>query len=225
MKKLNLETGILFTFIAIIIGIIAIVIFFTFNSSLNLKNNNNLESPNSNNNETNKAKDIPLQLPKTTTIETQFSTFSTTIFDKDENRIFNINLATSILNNKIIKKGETFSFNKTIGPMGKKDGYKIATGFDTNGKTIKVPAGGMCQISSTIYNTALIANFEIIERHSHSKRVYYVPADKDATVYYDSVDLKFKNTSENDIKIIATTDGHTVTVSFNKIEEKTLPPS
>ena len=99
-----------------------------------------------------------------------------------------------------------FLLIKQFGSMGEKDGYKKATGFDSKGKKIKVAAGGMCQISSTIYNTALLANFEIIERHPHSSRVYYVPVNKDATVYYDSVDLKFKNTLPNNVKIIATTD-------------------
>ncbi len=106
--------------------------------------------------------------------------------------------------------------------MGEKDGYKEATGFDANGNKIKVSAGGMCQISSTIYNTALEANFEIIERHPHSRRVYYVPVDKDATVYYDSLDLKFKNTTDYDIKVVATSDEYNVTIKFMKLEEKEI---
>ncbi|MEG2348211.1 MAG: VanW family protein [Clostridia bacterium] len=153
------------------------------------------------------------------TKEVEIANFSSSIYDKDENRIFNIGLAISKLNDVIIKKGENFSFNHTIGPMGQKQGYKEATGFDTNGNKIKVFGGGMCQISSTLYNSALIANLEIIERHPHSKRVYYVPKNKDATIYYDSLDLKFKNNTNNDIKIVASNDNVTVIIKLIKIEK------
>ena len=219
MKKTNNESIIILIFILIILLIIGTLIFIFYNSSNNLNNNNN------NNNNVNiydsKKNDIPKPVPpkKTTIVEKELSTFTSTIYDKDENRIHNIKLATEKLNNTILKSNETFSFNTTIGPMGEKDGYKKATGFDSSGKIIKVPAGGMCQISSTMYNTALIANLEIIERHPHSRRVYYVPVDKDATVYYDSVDLKFKNTLQNDIKIFASTDGNNVTITFKTLEE------
>lgn len=235
MKKINSESTVSFIFIIIILAIIIITIYLVINSSKTLKNNsvsnssNNLSDENNNDNNdnstTNNSKNITTtdeEEKQTTIVETQIATFTTTIYDKDENRIFNIELATSILNETIIKAGETFSFNQTIGSMGESDGYKLATGFDSEGNKIEVAAGGMCQISSTIYNTALIANFEIIERHAHSSRVYYVPVDKDATVYYDSVDLKFKNNLEYDIKVIATTDGNNVTVTFNKLEEKEI---
>jgi vancomycin resistance protein YoaR len=101
--------------------------------------------------------------------------------------------------------------------MGEAQGFKKALGFDSNGRKIKVFGGGMCQISSTIYNTALNLNLEILERHPHSRRVYYVPKDKDATVYYDTLDLKFKNNTNYDIKIIATSDNSNVTIKFMKI--------
>ena len=209
MKKINLESIIILFSTLAIIMIIIVLIFTIYNSSTSLSNNNN----NNNNNNTtinNKVKDNEIDKKENkkniSIVETQISSFTTTIYDKDENRIHNIKLATEKLNNHIIKANEVFSFNQTIGSMGEKNGYKKATGFDSNGKKIKIAAGGMCQISSTIYNTALIANFQIIERHPHSSRVYYVPVDKDATVFYDSVDLKFKNTLQNDIKILATTD-------------------
>ncbi len=105
--------------------------------------------------------------------------------------------------------------------MGQEQGYKEAVGFDANGNKIKVFGGGMCQISSTLYNAALMANLEITERHPHSRRVYYVPKDKDATIYYGSLDLKFKNNTENDIKIIATNDNVNVTIKLMKLEKQT----
>ena len=102
-----------------------------------------------------------------------------------------------------VKKDEEFSFNNTIGPMDEAHGYKEAVGFDTNGKKIKVSGGGMCQISSTLYNSVLIAGLQVTERHPHSRRVYYVPKDKDATILYGSLDLKFVNNSGSKVRIDA----------------------
>ena len=150
--------------------------------------------------------------------ETEIAKYSTTIYDTEEARIHNIKLAISKLDGKIIESGAEFSFNDTIGGMGKEQGYQKATGFDGNGKKIKIYAGGMCQISSTLYNAALIANFEITERHAHSRRVYYVPKDKDATVSYGGANLKFVNNRDNNVKILATTDGHEVAIKIMEIE-------
>lgn len=151
-------------------------------------------------------------------IEKEISKYTTTIYDTEESRIHNIKLAVSKLDNTIVESGQEFSFNETIGPMDEKQGYQKATGFDGNGKKIKIPGGGMCQISSTLYNAVLIAKFEVTERHPHSRRVYYVPQDKDASVAYGGADFKFKNTSNNNIKITATTDGHDVTIKLYSIE-------
>lgn len=103
--------------------------------------------------------------------------------------------------------------------MGEENGYKLAKGFDDDGKLIDIPGGGMCQVSSTLYNVALIANLEITERHPHSRRVYYVPVDKDATIYYPSLDLKFINNTGYDLKISAQNDNYSVTIKMYKIEQ------
>ncbi|MBQ8043298.1 MAG: VanW family protein [Clostridia bacterium] len=143
-------------------------------------------------------------------------TYTTKIYDKDENRIYNIKLASERLDGHTVAAGEEFSFNNTMGEMGKADGYKKAVGFDSNGKKIKVFGGGMCQISSTLYNAVLASNLEVTERHAHSRRVYYVPKDKDATVFYGGPDFKFKNTSDSNIMICISTDGYTVTVTLKQ---------
>lgn len=184
------------------------------NANARQNTNNNL------NDEINTDDTIEETTPITTT--TEIATYSTSIYDNDKNRMHNLKLACSKLNNHIISKGTEFSFNSTLGPMGKDAGYKKATGFDSNGKKIKVYAGGMCQLSSTIYNCALISKFEITERHPHSRRVNYVPKDKDATIYYDTLDLKFKNNTENDVKITASTDGKELTVTFYKISSDSI---
>lgn len=206
--------------ILIILGILA-YIFYNILKSNTLFNSNELM-----NNISENISD-PVELSKEVTpiekeivyTETEIASFTTTLYDNDENRIFNITKACEILNNTEIKTGEEFSFNSTIGPMGIGNGYKLAKGFDSNGKLIDVPAGGMCQVSSTLYNVALIANLEITERHAHSRRVAYVPVDKDATIYYPDLDLKFINNTQNDLKITAQNDNYTVTIKLYKKEQ------
>lgn len=152
--------------------------------------------------------------------ETEIATYTSTLYDRDNNRVDNIGLAISKLNGKIVKKDEEFSFNNTIGPMDESNGFKKAVGFDTNGNKIKMSGGGLCQISSTMYNAVLIANLEVTERHPHSRRVYYVPKDKDATIYYGSLDFKFKNTSGSDIRIDASNTNTDVTIKLIKLEQQ-----
>ena len=222
------ETIIIIVFTVILLCIIGIIAYTAYTSTNTLENNSeNQENVVQNETSTNTPKESNVQIYDNSTqinlplapipIETQISYFDTNIYDKDLNRIFNIERAIVKINGVIVKKGEIFSFNDTVGPMGEEQGFKEAIGFDNNGKKIKMFGGGMCQISSTIYNAALVANLEIVERHPHSRRVYYVPKDKDATVYYNTLDLRFKNNTDNDIKIIATSDKSNVTIILNKI--------
>ncbi len=79
-------------------------------------------------------------------------------------------------------------------------------------------ADGNCQISSTLYNAVLaLPELTIVERHEHSQKVYYVPEGKDAAVAYGSIDFKFKNEFDYDIKIKASTDGNNIYASIFKI--------
>ena len=151
--------------------------------------------------------------------DVEIASFTSTLYDNEENRVYNISKACDILNGVTITNGSEFSFNNTIGPMGEENGYKLAKGFDDDGKLIDIPGGGMCQVSSTLYNVALMANLEITERHPHSRRVYYVPVDKDATVYYPSLDLKFINNTGYDLKLSAQNDNYSVTIKMYKIEQ------
>ena len=226
--------------VIIILAVIFYVVFniFTNNNSLrsnetsNTQTNNNTSSSNNNmpisqeekdkmNIDSNKIPSDNTQTPKKEEYE-QIATYTTTIYDKDQNRVDNITLANSKLNNYIVKKGEEFSYNNTIGPMDESQGFKEALGFDTNGNKIKISGGGLCQISSTLYNAVLMANLEVIERHPHSRRVYYVPKDKDATIVYGSLDFRFRNNTDNDIIIRATNDNVNVTITLEKIKTGTL---
>lgn len=235
-KKYNGENIYTIVIITVLAFALIILIYSIFSSNSNLyKNSNNSASSNNNstNNNTNQNNISQEEIdkmnvntntvqenspPTTKTKETLITSYTTTIYDKDENRVYNIGLANEKLNNFIVKTGEEFSFNNTIGPMGEKQGFKKALGFDSEGRKIQTFGGGLCQISSTLYNCVLIANLEVTERHPHSRRVYYVPKDKDATIYYGLLDLKFKNNTANDIKILSKNDAYNVTVELYKIE-------
>lgn len=149
-------------------------------------------------------------------IEEEIASYSTKIIDKDANRQHNIKLACSSLDGHVVKPEEEFSFNGSLGPMGKEEGYKKAISFTSTGKKFKAYGGGVCQLSSTLYNACLNASLEITERHPHSRRVFYVPKNKDATVFYNSKDLKFINNTVNNIRISCTTDGLTVSITLYK---------
>ncbi len=202
--------------IIVILLIALYIVYAIFNSNKELNLNKLADSISNNTDISNQSAKIEKEIEYK---ETELSSYTTTLYDNKENRMFNINKACEILNDTTIKKGEEFSFNTTIGPMGVENGFKLATGFDANGKLIDIPAGGMCQVSSTLYNVALLANLEITERHPHSRRVSYVPLDKDATIFYPDLDLKFINNTPNDIKIKAYTDNYNVTIKLYKIEQ------
>lgn len=157
---------------------------------------------------------IEAQKPK----EEILTTFSTNILDTSSGRQTNIELTCSVLTGTIVKSGETFSFCDTVGKATPERGYKEAKIFDSNGNIIMGYGGGNCQVSSTLYNAVLQnSNFEIIERHAHSHRVYYVAEGKDAAVSYGSVDFKFKNNNDFDIKIVSSTNKEQITVTLIKI--------
>ena len=150
-------------------------------------------------------------------VETELASFSTRIIDKDENRQNNIRLTCSKLNELTIDCGSTFSFLKSIGETTVEAGDKEAD-ILINGKKTKGLGGGNCQVSSTLYNAVLKSEgLEVTERHEHDKKVPYIEKGKDATIAFPSLDLKFKNNSQNQIKLYTSTDGNSVTVKIVKI--------
>jgi vancomycin resistance protein YoaR len=143
----------------------------------------------------------------------------TTKFNKNSpGRKENIRLAAKAINQKIIRPTEVFSFNDTVGPTNKENGYKLSYIF-IKGKKKKGYGGGACQVSSTLYNALLGADLEVIERHSHTGDVFYVPANKDAATSYGSVDLKFKNNKDYSIEIISYIYQDTITVAIYKCND------
>lgn len=119
----------------------------------------------------------------------------------------------------LLKCGETFSFCNTVGKATPEAGYQKADIFDENGNKVKGYGGGNCQISSTLYNAVLaIPSLTIIERHEHSQKVYYVEEGKDAAVAYGSIDFKFRNDSDFDIKIYASNTKDSIDIRLVKLE-------
>ncbi len=119
---------------------------------------------------------------------------------------------------QLLNHGAIFSFCNTVGKATPDRGYQKADVFDKDGNEIKGYGGGNCQISSTLYNAVLaLPNLSIVERHEHSKKVYYVSEGKDAAVAYGSIDFRFKNNYDYDIKIYASTDGNNIYISIVKV--------
>ncbi len=130
------------------------------------------------------------------------SSYTTKYDASNTNRSGNLRLAANKINGKLLMPGEEFSFNEVVGKRTIQEGYRNAKIYE-NGQVVDGLAGGICQISSTLYNAVLLANLEITERRNHSFTSTYVPAGRDATVVYGTQDFKFKNSRNYPIKIEA----------------------
>lgn len=127
----------------------------------------------------------------------------TTLYDaSNENRDNNVNLASEKINGTIIYPGETFSYNQIVGKRTIEAGYKEAGAY-SGGKVVQEIGGGICQVSSTLYNAVLYANLEVVERYNHYFETSYVDPGRDATVSWGSLDFQFKNNRDYAIKIEA----------------------
>lgn len=156
---------------------------------------------------------------KTTKKETEISQFSTKIYNKDEERQNNIGITCKALSNKEIKPGETFSFCDTVGKSTTDKGYQKADIY-VDGKKEQGLGGGNCQVSTTLYNAVLqISELEVVERHEHSGYVPYIQQHKDAAVSYGAYDFKFKNNTNNVIKIVMENTEDQIIAKLIKIEE------
>lgn len=146
------------------------------------------------------------------------ATYSTTYSTGNSNRCTNISLAARSVNGYVLMPGETFSYNSTVGQRTATRGYKEA-GVYLNGEVTTGLGGGICQVSSTLYNAILLANLEIVERSNHTFKPTYVPAGQDATVSWGAPDFKFKNNRNYPIRITATAGNGSI--SFNVYGLKT----
>ncbi|MEN6327504.1 MAG: VanW family protein [Syntrophomonas sp.] len=136
----------------------------------------------------------------------ELAVFSTWFNAGDINRSHNLYLATSSINGSMLDPGEVFSFNHRVGERASEVGYRDALVIVGN-KFEPGLGGGVCQVSSTLYNAILLAGLQIVERHNHALTVAYVPVGRDATVVYGLQDFRFKNTTGYPIYIRAIARG------------------
>jgi vancomycin resistance protein YoaR len=145
------------------------------------------------------------------------SSYRTPLLNRNTDRINNILLATKKINGYKLRPGEVFSFNDIVGKRDAENGFKMAA-IIVNGEYGEDMGGGVCQLSSTIFNAADKAGMEIIERHSHSKAVKYVPPGRDAAVSYGYLDLKFKNTKSYTVELKARVEDKKLKVYIYKVK-------
>ncbi len=145
-------------------------------------------------------------------ITTALGTF-TTSFVRNNNRGGNIANATSRINGALLMPGDEYSASKGMGKRTKANGYREAGAY-LNGKTVQEVGGGICQVSTTLYNAVILADLEIVERHPHSMLVDYVKPSMDAAISEGSKDLRFKNNTDAPIYIDGYVSGGTVTFTI-----------
>lgn len=137
----------------------------------------------------------------------------TTTTTSNSNRNTNIELSANAINGSVVMPGETFSFNEATGQRTAAKGYKEATAI-SGGQSVPEVGGGVCQTSSTLFNAAMRANMEIVERSPHAWPSTYVDKGLDATVNWPNLDFKFKNSSDWPIFIVAYYANKKVTVEI-----------
>lgn len=163
-------------------------------------------------------------------IERKIVEFSTNFKQENDGRTHNINAAAKMLHDMVLKPDEVFDYDKIITEAEKKYGFKEAPVI-LNGKLVPGIGGGICQVSSTLYNVVLRAGLQIIERRNHSLPVTYLPKGLDATYSKDSINFRFKNTSGKHLIIRTAAENEKLIIKFfgtmdrnvsYKLETKTL---
>ena len=146
-------------------------------------------------------------------IERKISEFTTTYPQNGEGRIHNIRSTAQSIQDVLLKPGETFDYATYIAQTEAKFGFKEAPVI-LNGKLVPGIGGGICQVSSTLYNAVLRAGLQIVERRNHSLPVSYVPLGQDATFASSHINFKFRNNTEKHLLIRTYTDDRQITVKL-----------
>lgn len=167
--------------------------------------------------------DVTIQEPSVTKemaarCKDKIGTFHTTYNAGNVSRSRNVANAARLVNGNVIKPGETFSVHDTISPLTEDNGYYAAPSY-SNGEVVDSIGGGVCQVSTTLYNAVLKAELEVVERSPHSMVVTYVKPSMDAAIAGDYKDFKFKNNTDVPIYIEGGTTGGTI--YFNVYGEET----
>ncbi len=206
-------------FFILIIGAVTFAIYKNSNKQIATENKNEYVAQRVDT--TIKNENIPNNLNEQTKEEKneeELSEFSTKLPKDTKERYSNIELACDTLNGTIIKAGDTFSLWNELGCPTEEKGYRKAKAFTPDGGVKKSYGGGICQVSTTIYNAVLeVEGLEVKERHEHSRDVVYIKDGKDAAVSYKSADLKFKNTLDYDVKLEAKVENNKVKIKLIRI--------
>ncbi len=158
-------------------------------------------------------KEPQITYDKIKVIDSVISDFSTSFNKNDINRTDNIKLACSRINNLLMMPGDTFSMNSVLGPRTYKNGYKQAPVIFKN-ELVPGTGGGVCQVSSTLYNSVLLAGLDVIEREHHSMTLSYISPGRDATITEETIDFKFVNNKEFPICISAIVKGNKLVIKI-----------
>lgn len=138
---------------------------------------------------------------------------TSTAYVNNPNRTTNLRLAANKINGTVLMPGETFSYNTIVGERTIAAGYRNAAIYE-NGQVVDGLGGGICQVSTTLYNSVLKSDLEVVERSPHMFLATYAPGSLDATVAYGSLDFKFKNNRNYPIKIVASVESGYCTVQI-----------
>ncbi|MHB9095567.1 MAG: VanW family protein [Eubacteriales bacterium] len=153
-------------------------------------------------------------------IHIRMASFVATLKDPLPGELFNVGHAANTLSGTVVRPGEIFSQNRTLGPYTLAKGYKKGPTYSGN-MVITTIGGGVCKIASVMYNVVRLSNLQVVERHNHSLTVPYVPPGQDATVYFGCRDFKFMNTTAGPVMLWARTYGNTL---YMALYGQQLPP-
>ncbi len=159
------------------------------------------------------AEQVPEVTAKDLEIMGELASYVTWYKVAEIDRSHNLTRAANSINGHMVRPGKEFSFNKTVGPRTLATGYRDAPVIV--GNTLEPGlGGGICQVSSTLYNACLLAGLDIVERHNHGLAVSYVPLGLDATVAYGASDFRFKNNTDYPVYIRALAGGGKLSVNI-----------
>jgi vancomycin resistance protein YoaR len=144
-------------------------------------------------------------------LDTVLASYTTNFNPGQVGRTRNLTLATIEINKSVVMPGDVFSVNDTVGERSPERGYRRAPIFGEGGNLRDDYGGGLCQVASTLFNTALRANMKIIERSQHNRMVTYVPLGLDAMVSYGSIDMRFRNSLQYPVLILGEVSGDELT--------------
>jgi vancomycin resistance protein YoaR len=145
-------------------------------------------------------------------INTRLASYSTGLGGSSRNRRHNIQLACEAIDGLVLLPGDVFSYNDVVGPRSERAGFRTAPVI-IRGELVPGTGGGICQVSSTLYNAALLADLRIVRRSHHQFPVHYVPPGRDATVAYGSLDLRFANSLSHPVALDVKSVGSRVIVN------------